>query len=89
MARKTTSEATVLITGPGCEGREVAGLYPALALAQNMAVHHDADGTWYVRAPEGKWAVEKQGKVVTTRQLVNGEQVPDAPKPVLAPEVDL
>lgn len=47
--RKLNAEdSTVVVTGPGCEGRNVPNVGCGIGLAQYLAGQRD-EGTWYVR----------------------------------------
>lgn len=66
--RTATAADTVIVTGPGCEGRAVPNVGCGISHAQYLAGQSNVDGAaWYVREDGTVQArVERQGNVIVT-----------------------
>lgn len=66
MSARTSDDGTVVVTGPGCEGRQAPSVNSGLSLAQFYGEHADGDATFYVRDATGTIVgrVERQAGAV-------------------------
>lgn len=71
MSKSTNrQEDTVLVTGPGCEGRKAPNESAGMSLALFLATKQESDCAFYVRDADGTVVarVNREGRSYTTRR---------------------
>lgn len=66
--QRREDEGSVLVTGPGCEGRRAPNENAGMSLALHLATRLDRDAAFYVRDADGRVIarVNREGRAYTT-----------------------